>query len=71
MDLQSIHHNCSPRLRWGLAEQMKKQGQQADGSEQSAMMDMMADSQTVDIVPLIPAVPTPPWRQPRGKYMVS
>ena len=38
--------------------QMKKQGQQADGSEQSAMMDMMADSQTVDIVPLIPAVPS-------------
>ena len=37
--------------------QMKKQGQQADGSDQ--MMDMMADSQTVDIVPLIPAVPTP------------
>lgn len=34
--------------------QMKKQGQQPDQND--AMLDVMADSQTVDIVPLIPAL---------------
>lgn len=41
-------------LKDEMVKQMKKQGQTSDGSDQ--MMDLMADSQTVDIVPLIPAL---------------